>query len=594
MIQAPIAKPTFNPAMMLKLYHEHKHEELSQQFLTVLDFFKRNTIFNVDPPTQFFVNSFMKVFLYIFTQSDFRVPEKFTRNFVLLNRTISNLVAISGFKTTDAYLEILREQQSNFVQVLTLYSPRNTIQFDRKILFDLQGELASLWYLEYASVFYSALCSKTVQDNLREHFNFSHPNLFIPQDVQEVFFGATYVDGKCDRPIKTHINQSIQRFVKTLPPIINNPNPKKIAVLCANWKTGHSVYRNYYHYLKALKPKYHLTFFELGQYAKQETSLFDEVYVVNTLPNGLPNMERLGNNDYQAIIFPDVGMCMESILLANRRIAPLQLCWPGHSVSTWGGDMDYFVSGIDVELPENPGQNYSERLVLVPGMGVIHNKPTYQMEGFKKKTDRFVINCSWNCQKVNYTFMQTLKKIIAASKKPLVFRLFVGASSSRSNDHIPFIRTVKAEMGAENVEIYFDLDYRRYMNLMEEGDITMDSFHFGGCNTISDSLWLRIPTTSWEGEKWYARIGPEMLRLVGMKELLATNEQDYIDMTLKLIHDDEYRSEVRHRLSQVDLDATIYSTAEAKYFLNAVDYLIDNHEKLKADQSHDPIIIERT
>jgi hypothetical protein len=589
----PPAKPSFNPAAMMDLYRTQKFEELATQFITVLDFMKRNTLFAVDPPAQYFVNSFMKIFLFLFTQPDFRVPEKYTRAFVLYNRTISNLAAISCFENTDAYLKILRDQSSNFVQVLTLFSARNTVTFDRKVLFDLQPELASLWYLEYGSIFYSAIASKIAQDNLQEHFNFSHPGLFIPQDVQEVFFGSTYVDGKCDRAIKTHINTSIRSFVKQLPPVINRPKRNKIAVLCANWKLGHSVYRNYYAYLQALKPKYHLTFFELGQYAKQETSLFDESYVINTLPNGLPNMAKLGDNEFQAAIYPDVGMCMESILLANRRVAPVQLCWPGHSVSTFGADIDYFVSGIDVELPVNPERNYSERLVLVPGMGVIHNKPLYEGQGLKKKTDRFVINCSWNCQKINHTFVQILKKLIDRSEKNLTLRMFVGSSSSRANDHIPLYRDITSQLGAENVEIPFDLDYRRYMMLMEEGDLTLDSFHFGGCNTISDSLFLRIPTVSWGGEKWYNRIGPEMLRLVGMQECAVTNEEDYLNVALKLIHDDAYRADVRQRLVPVDLNNTIYSTADAKYFATALDYLIDNHETLRQDRDHSPIIIPR-
>lgn len=181
----------------------------------------------------------------------------------------------------------------------------------------------------------------------------------------------------------------------------------------------------------------------------------------------------------------------------------------------------------------------------------------------------------------------------ASSQKKLLLRIFVGASSSRSNDHIPLIRSVVSQLGAENVEIPHDLDYHRYMMLMEEGDLTLDSFHFGGCNTISDSLFLRTPTVSWAGEKWYNRIGPEMLRLVGMQETAVTNEEDYLDVALKLIHDDAYRADVHQRLTKVDLNNTIYSTADAKYFLTALDYLIDNHEKLRQDQDHSPIVIPR-
>ena len=43
-------------------------------------------------------------------------------------------------------------------------------------------------------------------------------------------------------------------------------------------------------------------------------------------------------------------MSLHSIALANMRIAPIQITSPGHSVSTWGADIDYFISGADVEV----------------------------------------------------------------------------------------------------------------------------------------------------------------------------------------------------------------------------------------------------
>ena len=42
------------------------------------------------------------------------------------------------------------------------------------------------------------------------------------------------------------------------------------------------------------------------------------------------------------------------------------------------------------------------------------------------------------------------------------------------------------------------------------GDLCLDSYHFGGCNTIADGLYLRKPTVTWEGDKWYNRIGAQM------------------------------------------------------------------------------------
>jgi hypothetical protein len=39
----------------------------------------------------------------------------------------------------------------------------------------------------------------------------------------------------------------------------------------------------------------------------------------------------------------------------------------GHPVSTFGGEIDYFIGSAAAELPERATQFYSERLVLMPG-----------------------------------------------------------------------------------------------------------------------------------------------------------------------------------------------------------------------------------
>jgi hypothetical protein len=590
----PANLPSFNSTEMLNMYIRGEHDKLSEQFISIFNYFHNTTYYSLSAYEQFFINCFIKNFLFIFTQPDFRIADAHIMPYIRLNRVISNMVYLSSTKTTDGVLEILRDQQANYVKILTLLSARNSIRFDRKILFDTNPELASLWYLIYSYIFYPGLLTKTSYENLREHFKFKHPRLRIFSEIQEVYFGSTYAGPDMDRDIKGVVNLSMREIAARIPPLRNNPKPNKIAVFSACWFATHSVYRNYYAYLKALKEKFHLTFFQLGRYNQQEVSLFDEVNVVDIV-DGLPDLSKLRDNDFQIAYWPDIGMSPHSIFLANLRIAPIQICSPGHSVSTFGADIDYFITGADVEEPVNPQQHYSERLVLLPGMGVIHNRPLYEIQGLKKTTNDFIINCPWTCQKVNYPFLETLKKLIARSPRKFKLRLFIGASSYRQNDHLPFARDLIATLGQENVELYHSLDYKAYMTHMEVGDLSIDSFHFGGCNTISDSLFVRVPTVTWEGTKWYNRIGSEMLRLVGVPECIATNEDEYLSICLKLINDDEYRASIRAKIQKADLDRTIYNTDDAPYFLTAVEQILANHEKWKQDplETRQAIRIER-
>ena len=214
----------------------------------------------------------------------------------------------------------------------------------------------------------------------------------------------------------------------------------------------------------------------------------------------------------------------------------------GHSVSTWGADIDYYISGQDVEVADKPQRNYSERLLLLPGMGVIHNRPLYERTNRQKKVSEIVINFSASGQKLNARMLRTLGKLLKQVHRPVRFRFFPAVLDIQ-NGYLPFLAEVRAALSGTSavLEIMPSLRYADYMGLMEEGDLALDCFHFAGCNTVADSLSLGKPTVVWEGDKWYNRIGASMLRLAGLEELIGRSEEEYLEKALRLIHDDQWR-----------------------------------------------------
>ena len=129
------------------------------------------------------------------------------------------------------------------------------------------------------------------------------------QDIAEAYFGSTYVDGVIDRHVKPFLNSVVRRSVRVQ--CENRPNPRKIAVISDLWSPTHSVYRNYYKYLKSLKGKYHLTFFHCLHNEGLDLSLFDEVHRLN-FQNGVMDFGPLLKNDFAVAYFADVGMSLTS------------------------------------------------------------------------------------------------------------------------------------------------------------------------------------------------------------------------------------------------------------------------------------------
>lgn len=583
-------QPTINPNYYLHLYLTGSYEQLSDELIKVLTHFELVLYSEATPELQYFVDVFIKNFLYLFTQPDYLISDRHALRFIQLNPVVANLTAISHQKTTDFYLRILQQQPQNFIKILTLFNPYCQMTIDYKQFFNTNATLASRWYSYYVELYLSAQVNPLARQNLRHHLDYTDDERLTGfANIADVCFGATYINHNGDRPIKYRLNQAIQNSILCQSATItNHPRPHKIAVITAFWHSRHSVYRTLYHYIEAIAQDYELTLIYLGKNLDQiEQSGFQQIIHL-TSESGTVDFTPILHNEFMVAYFPDVGMSPESILLANLRLAPIQITGTGHPVSTYGANIDYFISGATVEAIKNYAQNYDERLVLLPDKGAIHSIPEYSKTDRKKSRSEIMINCPWLAQKINEPLIRLLLEICNKASKPIFFRFFVG-SSLRKNGHIPFVRDLAQILGSDNFEVITTKPYDEYMMLMEEGDLCLDAYPFGGSNVIADCLFLRKPTVTYQGKKWANRVGSQLLKEVGLAELIATNDQEYINHTVKLIDNTAYRQGVGDRLKKVDLNATIFNADSKHYFKKAIDFLIANHHELQRNPDKTPI-----
>jgi hypothetical protein len=568
-----------------ELYVNQQYDLLSEKFINILTHFEQNSYYLVTSNLQHFINVFLKNFFFFLTQPEYNISDKYVTSLIQLNPVISNITAISCYETTDHALEILKNQEKNFIKILILYSARNKIKFDYSALFNTNETLACLWYSYYCDLYLCALVNPLAYKNLRKHITYEDEKLTKFYNIADVYFGATYINIEKDKIIKQKLNTFLKNtFLSSQINIENNPNPKKIGVITRLWYDKHSVYRTLSEFLDSLKDDYEITLIHLGrnQNPVEAGGIFKKLIYLD-YKDGVFNVDPIKNNNFNIIYYPDIGMSPESILLSNLRLAPIQICGTGHPVSTWGSQIDYFISGEAVENEKISRQNYSEKLILLKGYGAIHNIPDYKLKYVQKTKPDFIINCCWLSQKVNYPHLLVLKKIIRISEKKLLFRFFSGGGL-RKNGFIPFVKDLDKILGKNNFEVIPSKSYSEYMEIMEEGDLSIESYPFGGSNVTSDSLFLRQPIVTYEGTKWYNRIGSAMVRSVGLEELISTNEQEYIKIILRLINDDNYRLNIKEKLIKADLNQTIYSKNSKYSFKQAIDSLVREYSNSHGEE----------
>lgn len=566
---------------LLKPYYEKSFDQIHQNILAFCEYFRKEKYIELDLKM---IDEFVESLFFVFSQPDFGITKNDVDRYFLEYLTIANLIRISSYKNSDKVLEKLIENLSqNIIKILILYSAYNQIRLRIKTLMFLDPTATSLWFCKFLSVFQAAVSDTNAFTQLNDHLLDSDIELNTITDIKPIFFGITYINQDLDRYWKSKFNQLIQRKhflgeIQEIKPLKRN----RIAIISGCWYENHSVYRNQYHFLKALSEKYELHLFSVTPLQKNlDPSIFKEFHYI-VMPNGKIDASQIEAGNYPLIYFTDIGMHAETTILSNTRLAPIQVTSYGHSVSTFGSKIDYWIGGIKGEQGSSHvdlatiQSRYSETFIGLPGLGITHTYPSYTIKNISKRADRFVINCPSCAHKVNAKLIYSLKNILKKVQcEDIVFQIF---SCTYGLTFHTYKQILHEQLGP-HVEVIFPASYAHYMELLETGQFSIEAYPFGGCNTVVDALWLRQPIVCLEGERWYNKIGTATLLKLGIdpqrNTMLASNSEQYENNVVNLVNDSQLLEQARQEILHADLN-TLFDNSESYYFVQAIDQLLNS------------------
>jgi predicted O-linked N-acetylglucosamine transferase (SPINDLY family) len=117
---------------------------------------------------------------------------------------------------------------------------------------------------------------------------------------------------------------------------------------------------------------------------------------------------------------------------------------------------------------------------------------------------------------------------------------------------------------AHRVEFVEPRPRSAYLELYHRLDIVLDTFPYNGHTTSLDALWMGVPVVSLAGETPVSRAGLSQLSNLGLPELAAHSENDFVEIAAELALDLSrlalLRSTLRDRMkNSVLMDATRFA-----------------------------------
>jgi protein O-GlcNAc transferase len=247
----------------------------------------------------------------------------------------------------------------------------------------------------------------------------------------------------------------------------------------------------------------------------------------------------------------------------GRTPAPVQVSFAGYPDSTGLEAIGYRISDQYLEADSaNAGAGRKEQVCLIDtfycydpcGMEVEVNPPPALESG------TVTFGCLNNSCKVNERVLSLWARALGnVNDSRLVLSSHPGSRRQRILEDLE-----REGVSARRVEFVDFRPRREYLELYHRLDIVLDTFPYNGGVTTCDALWMGVPVVSLTGETPVSRAGLSLLSNVGLPELVAHSETEYLNIAGRLARElprlAQLRSTLRDRMeNSVLMDASRFT-----------------------------------
>lgn len=232
--------------------------------------------------------------------------------------------------------------------------------------------------------------------------------------------------------------------------------------------------------------------------------------------------------------------------------APMQASWLGYLNTTGLEAMDYRITDWHA-CPEGMERFHTERLMRMPHSQwcfdqFIEAPPVGPLPSAQSGAVTF--GSFHNLIKLTPPLLELWARLLrrmAASRLLIVAR---GAEQLAER-----IAAVFLAHGVEPQRIEFigHVPLQTYLSLHNRVDINLDAFPYSGGTTTFHSLWMGVPVVTLKGETVVSRGGVSVMTVLGLEELIADAENQYVEICASLAANPQrlgaLRAELRQRLA---------------------------------------------
>ena len=245
------------------------------------------------------------------------------------------------------------------------------------------------------------------------------------------------------------------------------------------------------------------------------------------------------------------GYCMDSMpRIFALEPAPIQvnyLAYPGSLGAPW---YDYLIADHCVIPPEQRA-HYDEKIAFLPRCyqptdttRIVHEAPAREALGLP--ADGFVyccFNANWKITPQSFVLWMRILREVPGSVLWLL-------DERPGNGVIERLREAAKSAGIDPQRLIFaaKTNHADYLARYRRADLFLDTNPYNAHTTASDSLYAGCPVLTRPGDTFASRVAASLNRQLGLDELIAADDDAYVELAIELARQPARLDALRARL----------------------------------------------
>jgi len=266
-----------------------------------------------------------------------------------------------------------------------------------------------------------------------------------------------------------------------------------------------------------------------------------------------------------------------------RRPAPVLVSWLGYACTLGHRQLADYLIGDGVVTPLEHAADYSESLALMPHcfLPVVKyegtsDSPNASRAGQGLPQDALVLCCMSQTVKITPQIFDLWCAIMRAVPDSVLWLAYLKEDVLEAN-----LRYQAVERGVSAERIIFApwcKTLEEHQARLHLADLALDTFPYNAHSTGTDMLLAGVPMVTRKGETFVSRVAASLLQTLGMPELIAHNDEQYLGLAVELAQNRQRLGAMRQRLGELRQTSPLFDSARfARDFSRMLHRIRDNH-----------------